>query len=894
MPICIYPPSTEDFTTNGLGILTPIECTVEEVVAGKYDLELVHPIDNTLRWAQITNGCIIKAPVPVRESPLYEAPAMGEPTTITRQIWEVYGTSQGLYLRSGPGTGYKRIGKRYNGDEIIELEDTPDPWKKVCVAVSGAVGYMSTKYLRKLRTQTEIIEPAKPTGGGALKVGQSREQLFRIYSVEQDSEAGTVTAKALHVFYDDSGNLIDVEYEIEEGKTEDVNAVMANINSKLAMPAATTFHAINLTGNIGTSTFSYKSPVEAYLDPDEGIVKQTGAMLIRDNWDAYLIPDMVRDRGVTIRRGKNLIGVQVTTDASSVVTRIIPVGKNKNGDPLYISGKFWDSPRINDYPTPRIKRIEYDVQTGKNGFNTDVDVLWEILRLAQEDYDKNGVDLPTYGMEVDFVLLQNTAEYADYASLQAVHLYDTVTVIDEVLSLKAKVRVTGYKWNCLTQQYDSITLGELQDLTQMVYSYNLPDAGVSGNKIMPNSLGGAALRNATIEYAKITNAAIQQLSANAITALTAKIQEIVAQKLTTDELYAAYAEMITLKVGTITAENIQTDALAAELARITVLTAGTASFDQATIKHLVSQAMNLEFGTAGQVFIRNLAVEYANMVSASIGNLCIRASDGNYYLLDVKSDGTVSATKTTVTDGEVTAGQTSGGKVILETNIAASNLNAGNLLATYALINSIDAARINVDELFAREAFISLLRTTKIVGDQSITMIAERSNRSFRQEDMPVDGVKFGDTWRIPSTGKTYQAEDAGGSGLRFYLGEDGGLYYDLDQDDGSVSLEMQGYDLAVEGVMLQNGDDVSPLRWALVQDEALLPREEFQHYVRIRPDGLHVGAEETTGEVRIDHDSVDVLLGGRVFSSFGQNYVEFGNYQLRRTADGGLAFKMR
>ena len=35
MPICIYPPLTNDFSTNGLGILTPLECTVEEVAAGK-------------------------------------------------------------------------------------------------------------------------------------------------------------------------------------------------------------------------------------------------------------------------------------------------------------------------------------------------------------------------------------------------------------------------------------------------------------------------------------------------------------------------------------------------------------------------------------------------------------------------------------------------------------------------------------------------------------------------------------------------------------------------------------------------------------------------------------------------------------------------------------------
>jgi len=122
------------------------------------------------------------------------------------------------------------------------------------------------------------------------------------------------------------------------------------------------------------------------------------------------------------------------------------------------------------------------------------------------------------------------------------------------------------------------------------------------------------------------------------------------------------------------------------------------------IRHLVAQSMNLEYGAAGQVFIRNLAVEYAQMIGASIGNLCVRASDGNYYSIDVDSSGNVTGTLTTVTEQEIDAGQTESGRVILETSITASDLNTGNLLATFALINQIDAARIDVDQLFARQA----------------------------------------------------------------------------------------------------------------------------------------------------------------------------------------------
>lgn len=246
------------------------------------------------------------------------------------------------------------------------------------------------------------------------------------------------------------------------------------------------------------------------------------------------------------------------------------------------------------------------------------------------------------------------------------------------------------------------------------------------------------------------------LSVGSVTTSKLAAGSITAEKIATGALDAIVIDAVAAKIGKLSAKDITTDNLAAAFAAFTVITAGTATFDQATIKHLVAEAMNLEFGTAGQVFIKNLAVEYAQMVGAAIGNLCIKASDGNYYRMDVDADGNVTATLTTVTEGEISAGQTGDGQIILETNITASNLSTGNLLATYALINRIDAARISVDELFAREAFISLLRTSRIVDDKSIEMIvgdveqnAEDiiASRSFSGDTPPTGDLPEGKIW---------------------------------------------------------------------------------------------------------------------------------------------------
>lgn len=716
MAICIYEPKATDFSTNGMGLLTPIRCTVSAEGCGMFELELTQPIDESMRWAQLQKGCIIKAPVPTRESPLYEDIediTAGVPVTRQRDIYVVYNTSVGVYMRSGPGKGYKNYGYLKNGAEVVLLDKVNDNWLHVCVVKGGRVCYMSTKYLKYSRTEPEVITQTQIVGKRVIEYMQSQDQLFRIYSVERDSRKMTATAKAMHIFYDWRANIINGKYE-PDGVA--LGTVLQEMQAKLMVDMDFQLHiAAGLDATV-SGIYSYKNPVEAMLDPEEGMLKQGGAILERDNFDLYVLPKMTRDNGVTIRRGKNLKGVTTTDDMADVVTRIIPCGKNKDGDDLFLEGTgYVDSPYINDYPFPYVQKIDYDCKTasskkeadGITSFASDAETRAQLEKLAREDFSKNGVDLPTYGMKVDFILLQNTEEYANYASLQAVFLHDTVTVIDSVIGVKAKVQVNAYEWNCLTKRYNSVSLGDVSSLEQTVYSYSLPTGGVNGTKIAPGTASGEILRNASIQYAKISVAAIEQLSANAITALTARIEEIVANNITTDELYAAYAELIALKVGSITAANIATDSLASALADFVSLHAATGQFDFATIENLLANALILKQGVAESVQIANLAVTSANMLSAVLGELILKGEDGLYYRVSVGSDGIVRTEEITITEGEIAAGESADGHQIVATTANIADLNAQNIRAASAIISAIFTEALTAGKITAAEAMIA-------------------------------------------------------------------------------------------------------------------------------------------------------------------------------------------
>lgn len=230
-----------------------------------------------------------------------------------------------------------------------------------------------------------------------------------------------------------------------------------------------------------------------------------------------------------------------------------------------------------------------------------------------------------------------------------------------------------------------------------------------------------------------SSATVDDLMTKSLTANAARIVELTVEKMIADTVVA----------GQITAGTLEST-----FAYMVSLSAKFGSFDFETVQNLVSGAMVLEKGSADSLYIKNLSVLYAQILNATIGSLCIQASDGNYYQIDVTEnldgEAIVNATKVEVNEGEISAGQTESGKVILDTDILAERLTTGTLFATEALTNSLLAAKIDVDTLTARSAFIQKLTsseafidrlvsntafiheltTRKIIGEKSLEMIA--------------------------------------------------------------------------------------------------------------------------------------------------------------------------
>ena len=242
----------------------------------------------------------------------------------------------------------------------------------------------------------------------------------------------------------------------------------------------------------------------------------------------------------------------------------------------------------------------------------------------------------------------------------------------------------------------------------------------------------------TITSALIAAGAItaEQLAANAVTADKIAAGAVTATKIdayaiTSEKIAAGAIDAGKIAAGAIDASKIDTTDLAAINATLGTAAIAIAEIQQADIDYAQVKDLNAQsafFGQAvfqeaigGKLYVPRLSVGYAQMIGATIGDLVIQASNGNYYGIDVDMAGNVTATQRTVSAAEIAAGHTTDGRtLVLGTDILATDLTTENIYASHALMDEITAAIINVDQLFAREATISKINALDLSSNTYI------------------------------------------------------------------------------------------------------------------------------------------------------------------------------
>ena len=780
--ICVYPANCTDFSGNGLGAVTPMSCTVTETLNGEWELTLVHDIDERGKWTRLSEGCILRAPVPAAMTPSVDLVTQQYQTsTYDVQIYKITTKSGPLHLRSGTGTNYRILGKYKKDREVIVLNKTTSSWYEV-TAPDGKHGYMASQYLTFQRTETQVVQTNVGFHNQVIEARQLRDQPFRIYRVVPELDKVTVYAR--HIFYDLLDNMVK---SLKPSPSAVGASVVQSLSGACLSSHDFSFYS-DLTSTAEDVEWENINPVEAMLG-ENGLVSKYGAELARDWYDVFLVRRVGNNTDVSIREKKNLTGISYDVDETDVVTRIMPTGEDADGNILYLPELYIDSPNLNAYTHP--KWIHLPVSEAKEVTDGDepkskTQCYAEMRKAAQDEYAK-GCDLPTITLKVDFVNCSDAEEYRQYAALTDIFLGDSVRVIARRIGVEVSMRMTQYTYDCMTKKYTSVTLGTASDALEgsMISARQLASGSITGAKLALNSvgsgqlqsgsvgslqiknaaIGSAHIQDASITRAHIAEALIDVLNVNALNAVTAKIKELAAGAITADELYTSIAMIATAQITTANIVNAnidwaQIERLAADIAEIskaqittaninsanidwaaiTTLSAavasmvkadiGTADIDWAHIKDLTTDTAIITQGTAGELYIAKLAVTEANMVSLTVGELVVKGKDGHFYSVSVDESRNVVSTLKQVSNDDVADLSINGGEKIIEGSITAQTLNVQNIFGDNAVIRSLIAANLDVDTFFAREATINALNAMDITSNTYLRlMVAGKADK---------------------------------------------------------------------------------------------------------------------------------------------------------------------
>jgi len=548
--ICVYDIGNENFTGNGNAVLMPTSCKHQQVAAGKYDLTINHPIDETGKWAHIVPEAIIRAPVPEEtittafsglDADVYTVNNNGtafrdgpsEPTAITYQTWAGTNTySVGDKVTFAAGVTHKNYQcVRFDADDNVGRNRFPPAsnwWTPIADYTSGAAvivtlkagmelyfvedagsGWykMSTTYGMEGYVKSSQITYSKHLTPAETQPRVITDQLFRIKKVTRSTDGKSVTATAEHVSYDLSGILV----ESAEIRQKNPAQALAWIEQGFMMDYRGTI-ATDMTSDddgLYTGEIKGRNATYALLDPDKGIVGTFGAMYRRDNWDVFVLKRTETDRGFRLRYGRNMLGATWDIRSDNLVTRVVPVAKAADGSDLYLDDdgvKWVDSPLINNYPVIRMERIKVDGQVGKDdGTETGTNWTEETLReymaeKAEERFTVDKADLLIHEVTVDFEMLGSTDEYAALKGLENVLMYDTVTCINEEIGLSVTAEVTEIEFDCIRKKITGLKISNVNAYGgKNVTGFNVFNNSITGDKLTDEA--GAQIREGAVDSA---------------------------------------------------------------------------------------------------------------------------------------------------------------------------------------------------------------------------------------------------------------------------------------------------------------------------------------------------------------------------------------------------------
>ena len=203
-----------------------------------------------------------------------------------------------------------------------------------------------------------------------------------------------------------------------------------------------------------------ENPMMALGGVEGSILDRWGGEYLFDNYHVSLLKKRGKTATNILAYGRNITDFEQERNILSTYTSIAPYAiytdDREREVIVTVDGYVVDSEHVNKFPNRVTKPIDFSSE-----FESDeIPTKSRLTTLAQQYIADNEIGVPTTSIKISFLDLSQTADYADYAFLEQVNLCDDVRVHYPKLGVNTIAKVVRVVWNCLTESYDEIEIGQ--------------------------------------------------------------------------------------------------------------------------------------------------------------------------------------------------------------------------------------------------------------------------------------------------------------------------------------------------------------------------------------------------------------------------------------------------
>ena len=334
---------------------------------------------------------------------------------------------------------------------------------------------------------------------GGLHAGEIREgtilfarhddggdgQPFRVYRVTETLD-GEIGVLARHI----SGDLSRIP--VLPFSAGNAAAALAGLGSHAAVNCPFSFQTY--VTSAGAFSLEVPTSAKAALGAGDGsIIGVFGGEVEYDKRTVILHSRRGADRGVRIRYGKNLTGLEAVSEAGEAFNAVVPFCKTQEGVVMC-------SPPVVYHGSSYADAVPLDLSDQFDYVPSPAQLETAALKWLSD----NQPWIVEKSITVNFVALWQTEEYRDYAPLERVLLGDTVRVEYPDIGVDAQFRVVRTVYDALEERYTEVTLGrEERTVSGMMAELvkKLAEARDIAQEIANGTYKGGTFINGSLIYA---------------------------------------------------------------------------------------------------------------------------------------------------------------------------------------------------------------------------------------------------------------------------------------------------------------------------------------------------------------------------------------------------------